>query len=135
MNEQLLEFGSIRQQENTLKSRKAEIHDEALEQAIAELAKSNRSSGEITVGPYVFEVSVSDNYDEIIDHPQNYPQDECVDYRFQAKIRERNLSAAKSCTARMNADLATYLNSHPDWSPDARNYPPAISLKFKGLAQ
>ena len=133
MNE-LLEFGAIRQQEKELQSRKEAIHKEALKQALAELAKTNRTSGEITVGQYVFEVSVADNYAEIIDRPQSYPQEECVDYRYQAKVRARNQAAAKSCTAKMNADLATYLNNHPDWSPDAENYPPTVTLKFKGLA-
>ena len=136
MNEQLLElleFGAIRQQEKALAARKAEIQDEALKQALSELAKTNRTSGEISVGQYVFEVSVTDNYAEIIEESSKYPQEECVDYRFQAKMRDRNQAAAKACTAKMEADLKAYKLNHPFWAPNADKYPPKVVLKFKGL--
>lgn len=94
-----------------------ERSDEAVQQATEILAAENKSQGEFVYNNHKYQIEVKPDYSEFINEPQKYTQEECVDYRYQNKVRERNRIAAKACTVNMAADVKTYRINHPDWEP------------------
>ena len=114
------ELASLKDLKDAIEARRDELHDPLVEAAtrlIPDNARTENGGGSFVHNGRTFALDVKNDFSEIITEPQRFQDAECVDYRYQAKVRDRNRAAAKACTANMDADVKTYRINHPDYQP------------------
>ena len=92
------------------------ISDEATAEAVAILLRDNRTSGEFEHNGHKYQLQRTEVFD-FADY-RRYPQPEAVQWRDNARAREKEQKTVRARTAIMNGCVKTFAQLYPDKEPD-----------------
>ena len=112
----LQELRTLRAQIKSANERISQITAQATQQAVDILAAQGKDRGEFTIDGCTYQLQVTEVYD--FSNYCKYKDNECINWRANAKAKAELQNRIKTITRDMKTDLKNWTDTHHDSEPD-----------------
>ena len=112
----LQELRTLRAQIKGANERISQITAQATQQAVDILAAQGKDRGEFTFNGCTYQLQVTEVYN--FRNYSKYKDNECINWRANAKAKAELQQRLKTITRDMNTDLKNWTDTHHDCEPD-----------------